>query len=143
MNVYQALNAAADHMKTHWLSYSFGRVTVPPERGREEGRACAYGWTCHFLNQRSKYSDYWGEHPVLAGYLRFSDRMDLLVKWYEPSWIMSRWTAYRCLRRYAEKYHGDLKSSIRPDSALVADLIQRVTDQTVSIEDTSEELTWA
>ena len=139
---YEAIMGAADKIerKPHlfdWSSTEVGGCRTP---------GCAVGWICAFRGQKPREA-FNCEQALGIDAPVFYARMDALcgVPHTDDHWGPWKDSAAECarvLRLYAEKWHASEKQP-RPTSAMVADLMARVSgEQTVSTEAQSEELSW-
>lgn len=130
MNTYQALLATANLFERSPAAYDFQELNVP-DCGSP---GCAIGWTAFHMGRSGS-----NVHDISAEILGcphsvFYDRMsDINLErpehhpWTHHPWTRDAGAAAVCLRFYAEKYHGHEKPKPRPTSAMVADLMARVT----------------
>lgn len=109
MNVYEAMMKAADHIEKNPRLFDFDVCAIPNECGTP---GCALGWIGVFagvapgksIHAVADYDD--GSSILKVSQRKFYDQMDALVG---VDWIDSASLCAVGLRRYAEKYHGDLK----------------------------------
>jgi hypothetical protein len=114
MKIYNAIMRAADHIDRNPGDFQFTQGIVPHACGTP---GCALGWVGHFLGTRQDtyhgvaevdlelHTERWYGHvgPTFA----FYNRMEKISG--GRKWMDRAEECARCLRLYAEKYHGHEK----------------------------------
>lgn len=123
MNIYQAINAAADQIEQNPKTFNFGIVLYPNDCSSP---GCALGWIGYFCGFRGSINkdsydrfgryewdvlrtgrllgldhQFHGTHPFYARMDKISDKR------FKDSWRGSAIECARCLREYARLYHSD------------------------------------